>query len=166
MDFSLLDRIIELQEGSYLKAEFALSGSESYLQDHFPCFPVMPGVLMLQSMLQASIWLVRKTENFAHSVVQLKLARNVKYADFMTPGHTLKVVAEILEQEGQTTTLKTWGELNGRNAVSGRLVLERFNLADRFPHYAKSDPIVRRRARRQFDALLSPTVEPPANLAE
>ena len=77
MEFSLLDRILELEEGVSIQAELSLEGSESYLQDHFPRFPVMPGVLMLQSMLQASIWLVRKTENFAHSVVHLKQARNV-----------------------------------------------------------------------------------------
>ena len=78
MEFSLLDRIIEIQEGAQIQAELTLTGSESYLQDHFPRFPVMPGVLMLQSMLQASIWLVRKSENFSHSVVHLKQARNVK----------------------------------------------------------------------------------------
>ena len=157
MDFSLLDRIIELEEGTYIRTELTLSGSESYLQDHFPRFPVMPGVMMLQSMLQASIWLVRKTENFAHSVVQLKLARNVKYADFMAPGQKLAVHAEILRDEEQTTTLKTKGELNGQNAVSAKLVLERYNLADRFPQHAESDAIVRRRAREQFEALLNPS---------
>ena len=157
MDFSLLDRIIELEEGTYIRTELTLSGSESYLQDHFPRFPVMPGVMMLQSMLQASIWLVRKTENFAHSVVQLKLARNVKYADFMAPGQTLAVHAEILRDEEQTTTLKTKGELDGQNAVSAKLVLERYNLADRFPQHAESDAIVRRRAREQFEALLNPS---------
>ena len=107
MEFSLLDRILELEEGVSIRAELSLGGSESYLQDHFPRFPVMPGVLMLQSMLQASIWLVRKTENFAHSVVHLKQARNVKYADFMEPGQKLTIVATILKEEEQYTTLKT-----------------------------------------------------------
>ena len=109
MDFSLLDRILELEEGVSIRAELSLAGSESYLQDHFPRFPVMPGVLMLQSMLQASIWLVRKTENFAHSVVHLKQARNVKYADFMAPGQKLTIVATILKEDEQYTTLKTTG---------------------------------------------------------
>ena len=157
MDFSLLDRIIELEEGTDIRTELKLSGKESYLQDHFPRFHVMPGVMMLQSMLQASIWLVRKTENFAHSVVQLKSARNVKYTNLMVPGQTLAVHAEILRDEEQTTTLKTKGELDGQNAVSAKLVLERYNLADRFPQHAESDAIVRRRAREQFEALLNPS---------
>tara|TARA_Y100001960_G_scaffold231685_1_gene243332 strand:- start:335 stop:859 length:525 start_codon:yes stop_codon:yes gene_type:complete len=163
MEFSLLDRIIEIEDGASIRAELSLIGSESYLQDHFPRFPVMPGVLMLQSMLQASIWLVRKSENFAHSVVHLKQARNVKYADFMSPGQKLTVTAEIVKEDEQTTTLKTKGELDGQNALSAKLTLERFNLADRFPEQAESDAIVRRRAREQFAALIDPQAVTPAN---
>jgi 3-hydroxyacyl-[acyl-carrier-protein] dehydratase len=166
MEFSSLDRILELEEGVSIRAEFSLAGTESYLQDHFPRFPVMPGVLMLQSMLQASIWLVRKTENFAHSVVHLKQARNVKYADFMAPGQKLRIVATILKEDEQDTTLKTTGELNGQMAVNAKLILERFNLADRFPQHAESDAIVRRRARDQFAALLDLTTSPSSNLTQ
>ena len=166
MEFSLLDRIVEIQEGAQIQAELTLTGSESYLQDHFPRFPVMPGVLMLQAMLQASIWLVRKSENFSHSVVHLKQARNVKYADFMSPGQKLTVIAEILKEDEQTTTLKANGKLDGQNAVSAKLTLERFNLADRFPEHGESDAIVRRRAREQFESLLNPTALPPVNLDE
>ena len=59
----------------------------------------MPGVLMLEAMYQASAWLVRQSEGFAHSVVILKEARNIKYADFVTPGKELVVTAEILKQD-------------------------------------------------------------------
>ena len=50
-------------------------------------------------MYQASAWLVRQSEGFAHSVVVLKEARNIKYADFVTPGKELVVSAEILKQD-------------------------------------------------------------------
>ena len=46
-----------------------LSLAEEYLADHFPGFPVMPGVLMLEALTQAGAWLVRDMEDFAHSVV-------------------------------------------------------------------------------------------------
>jgi hypothetical protein len=45
--------------------------------------------------------------------------------------------------------------LDGKNAVSARLTLERFNLAERFPEQGESDAIVRRRAREQFESLLN-----------
>ena len=42
-----------------------LSLAEEYLSDHFPGFPVMPGVLMLEALTQAGAWLVRELEDFA-----------------------------------------------------------------------------------------------------
>src|SRR5687768_9274119 len=133
MRFCLLDRITDLVPGVKIAAVKRLKPDDDYLKDHFPRFPVMPGVLMLEAMYQASAWLVRQTEGFAHSVVILKEARNIKYADFVTPGKELVVTAEILKQDDETTTLKAQGTIEGNLAVSGRLVLERFNLADRLP---------------------------------
>lgn len=109
MRFTLIDRIIDLQPGVSITAVKALSIAEEYLQDHFPLFPVMPGVMMLESMYQASAWLLYKSEEFAHSVIILKEARNVKYADFVEPGQVLTVKSEIFKQDGAVTTLKTQG---------------------------------------------------------
>ena len=79
MRFRFIDRITQLEPGKHIEAVKHLSGDERYLDDHFPRFPVMPGVLMLETMYQAGLWLVRRTENFAHSVVLLNEARNVKF---------------------------------------------------------------------------------------
>ena len=117
--------------------------AEEYLADHFPNFPVMPGVLMLEAMTQAGAWLVRLSEDFAHSMVVLKQAGNVKYGQFVEPGQTLTVTAEILSQDGDGDEVKAQGTVDGRTTVSGRLVLERYNLADRDPDKAvdrRGDP--------------------------
>ena len=131
MRFTLIDRIVELQEGASITAVKTLSLAEEYLQDHFPRFPCMPGVLMLESMCQAGAWLVRKSEDFSHSIIVLKEARNVKYADFVEPGQVLTVTVEITKQDEQLTWLKASGSVQGNVAVSARLILERFNGADR-----------------------------------
>ncbi len=91
MRFSLIDRITELREGESVTAIKVLSMAEEYLADHFPRFPVMPGVMMLESMYQACAWLVRKSENFAHAMVVLREARNVKFSNFVEPGQVLVV---------------------------------------------------------------------------
>src|SRR5690606_18786045 len=98
--------------------------------------PVMPGVLMLEAMTQAGAWLVRASEDFANSVVLLKEARNVKYANFVEPGQTLIVSVELLEQDARHTKIKAQGTVDGGVAVSARLVLERYNLADENPDQA------------------------------
>lgn len=154
MYFSLIDKITHLKPGVSIEAVKCLSLTEEYLQDHFPLFPVMPGVLMLESMFQASMWLVRKSEDFAHSAVLLKEARNVRYGDFVQPGESLTITAEIMKQDETTTTLKTQAVLRGNVAVNARLIVERFNIGDRFPERAATDAYVRRRMKEQFEYLL------------
>jgi 3-hydroxyacyl-[acyl-carrier-protein] dehydratase len=156
MRFSLLDRIVELQPGVSITASKVLSPDEQYLKDHFPRFAVMPGVLMLECMYQASAWLIRQTEGFAHSAVLLKEARNVKYSDFVTPGKELLVTAEIIKQDGNATTLKAQGTIEGNVAVAARLVLERFNIGDRLPARASVDPYSRNHFREVFKQLVQP----------
>jgi 3-hydroxyacyl-[acyl-carrier-protein] dehydratase len=157
MRFCLLDRIVELEPGVRVTAVKRLRPDEDYLRDHFPRFAVMPGVLMLEAMYQAGAWLIRQTEGFAHSMVVLKEARNIKYADFVTPGKELLVTAEILKQDHSLTTLKTQGTIDGNIAVNGRLVLERFNLADRHPSRRDTDPYLRHELRKVLQRLLEPT---------
>lgn len=168
MRFSLIDRIDAIEPGVRIAAVKTLSMAEEYLQDHFPRFPVMPGVLMLEAMTQASAWLVRASEDFEHSMVVLKAVRNVKYGQFVEPGQTLQVVAEIIEQADRETTLKARGTVDGNATVSARLVLERYNLAERHPAQSSADDLVKREMRALFALLWRPNgeggregVEPP-----
>lgn len=153
MRFTLIDRIIELEPGTRITALKALSMAEEYLADHFPGFPVMPGVLMLEAMTQASAWLVRASEDFAHSMVVLRQAGNVKYGQFVEPGHSLTVTAEILSQTENLTKLKARGVVDGQTSVSARLTLERYNLADTQPNRADTDALLKEQLRNQFALL-------------
>ena len=154
--FTLIDRITSLEPGSRITAIKNLSMAEEYLADHFPGFPVMPGVLMLEAMTQASAWLIRAGENFAHSTVLLKEVRNVKYANFVQPGQTLTVTAEIMEQDERTTKLKAQGTVESGTAVSARLVLERYNLADTRADRAITDSVVTQKMRELYALLYQP----------
>ena len=156
MYLSLIDRIVDLDPGKSITAVRCLRPEETYLQDHFPEMPVMPGVLMLESMYQAAAWLVRKSEEFSHSMVLLDDVRNVKYGSFVEPNQELTITANILAQDEQFTTLKASGSVEGRGAVSGRLVLKRFNLAEREPQRESIDHYARHRFRQMFDQLIDP----------
>ena len=158
MRFTLIDRIVDLTPGEKIVALKNLSMAEEYLADHFPGFPVMPGVLMLEAMTQASSWLIRASEDFAHSTVLLKEARNVKFANFLLPGQTLTVAAEILEQDERLTRLKASGSVDGTLTVSARLVLERYNLADKRPDRRVADEVVKLKLRELFSLLYQPQV--------
>ncbi len=69
MRFHLIDRILELEPGKRIRMVKNLTLAEEYLADHFPTFPVMPGVLMLQTLVEGSAWLLRATEDFQYSVI-------------------------------------------------------------------------------------------------
>jgi 3-hydroxyacyl-[acyl-carrier-protein] dehydratase len=139
MRFLLLDSIRSYEPGVQLTAIKNVAMSEEYLADHFPEFPVLPGVFMLEAATQASAWLLRISENFAHSVICLKEARNIKYADFVPPGRTLTVVVSMIKREDRLATFKVEGQIGDRPTLSGRLVLETYNLADRDPERLITD---------------------------
>jgi 3-hydroxyacyl-[acyl-carrier-protein] dehydratase len=139
MRFCLVDRILEVQQGKVIRAVKNLTLGEEYLADHFPTFPVMPGVLMLQTLIEAGAWLLRVTDNFQHSVIVLREAKHVKYGTFMEPSRKMLVSAELIEQEKDLVTFKGKGEVNGSTTVSARFTVSRFNLRDRNPAMRKVD---------------------------
>jgi 3-hydroxyacyl-[acyl-carrier-protein] dehydratase len=156
MRFSLIDRIVDLTPGSRIVTLKSLALAEEYLADHFPRAPVIPGVLMLEGLTQSAAWLVRASEDFAHSMVLLKEARGVKYAQFVEPGQVMRMTAEILSQDDEQTKIKAQGEVAGAVCVSARLVLNRYNLADADPTRAQTDDFLIGRLRELFGVLHRP----------
>ncbi len=153
MRFTLIDQISDLKPGRSISVVKILSPTEEYLQDHFPCFPVMPGVLMLEAMYQASALLVSATEDFQHSTILLKEAKNVKYTGFVEPGESLEIHCELVTMQDALATLKAKGMIGQRKAVSGKLVLERFNISDRLPERANRDEYARLKMRQHLEML-------------
>jgi len=124
MRFLQLDKITLLEPGSKIEAYRTLREDEDYLKDHFPRFPVMPGVLMLEALFQAAAILVRATEEYRSGLVLLREAKNVKFADFLQPGQTLKILAQIVKTEGTQFVVKATGSKGDATAVSGRLIID------------------------------------------
>ena len=129
MYFSLIDKIDDLKPGKSIVATKSLAMSEEYLRDHFPKFPVMPGVFMIESMTQASAWLVRVTENFAHSIVVLKGTRRVKFGKFLQPGQTMVVTSNIVSDSENETVLDAQGSIDGKVRIRATLTLAKYNLS-------------------------------------
>ena len=140
MKFHLIDKIEQIEPGKRLVGIKALSLAEEYLGDHFPVFPVMPGVLMLEALVQAAAWLVRLEQDFSKSMVVLSAARNVRYGNFVAPGGILRIEVERLKTEGDITKFKGIGTVgDGQTAVQGRFELKSFNVADFFAPASAAD---------------------------
>ena len=153
MRFTLIDQIVDLQPGKSITTTKSLSLAEDYLRDHFPLFPVMPGVLMLEAMYQTSAWLLRFTDDFADSMVVLDEAKTVKYAGFVRPGQTLQLTAELQQREEGLATFNAKGVVGDQLAVRAKLILRHFNLADSDPEKTATDTHIRKNLRDQFTTL-------------
>ena len=139
MKFCLVDRIKVLQPGNSIQTIKNVSLAEEYLQDHFPGFSVLPGVMMVECLVQSCAWLSRVTDDFGFSTLLLKQARAVKFNSFLKPGETLEVTATLKSTDATTAEFAASGTVGGQSAVSARIVLSKQNLADLNPQMAEND---------------------------
>jgi 3-hydroxyacyl-[acyl-carrier-protein] dehydratase len=152
MRLHLVDRVLELVPPKKIRMVKNLTMAEEYLADHFPRFPVMPGVLMLQTLVESAAWLLRVSEDYRHSVIVLREVKNVKYGNFMEPGKCLATTVELVEESTPhaLVTFKGRGEMDGQSAVSARFTVARYNLRDRKPELAAIDERIVRKLRQHW----------------
>lgn len=131
MRFILLDKVTELVPGEKISAVKSVSLAEEYLADHFPDYPVLPGVLMIEALVQTAAMLVRVTEDFAHSMIVLAEARNVKYKSFVKPGNVLRILLQAKKIEADSSSFTGTAYVQDQLMVEAQLKLRHFNLADK-----------------------------------
>jgi 3-hydroxyacyl-[acyl-carrier-protein] dehydratase len=150
MKFVLVDRIETIERPARIVTRKNLSLAEEYLADHFPIFPILPGVLMIESAVQAAAWLVRVEQDWSRSAIVLSAARNVKYTSFVKPGSVMRceIAAKSIEPDSAKVTAATY--VDDRQTMSARLELRCFNLADRGAHLAGSDATLIEQLKAQF----------------
>ena len=156
MKFVLVDKIQTLVPSQRIVTIKALSLAEEYLGDHFPAFPVLPGVLMIESLVQAAAWLTRVHQNVGKSMIVLSGARNVRYASFVQPGDLLRCEVDAVEIADNAAKFKGNGFVGERLAVSARIELRCFNLADRQKYLADADRQIISQMRRRFELIGGP----------
>jgi 3-hydroxyacyl-[acyl-carrier-protein] dehydratase len=97
--FQLIDRIVDLNLADRkISSEATVPSESTIFEGHFPGYPLMPGVLLIETMAQTSGWLVVALNRFARMPF-LAQVKEAKLRTFVTPGQQLSVEAQ-LEHDG------------------------------------------------------------------
>lgn len=155
MKFVLIDKILDLQAGQSLAAVKSVSLAEEYLADHFPIFPVLPGVLLLEGLIESASWLVRNKNNFTQSMVLLESARNVRYKSFAAPGMQIRYTVTAKAIEENASSFSGEGVCGDEEIVAAQFTLRHFNLADENPKMAHVDGQVIEAMKKRWALLYS-----------
>ena len=115
--FLFIDEVTELKKNESVTAFFKLKGSEEFLSDHFPGFPVMPGVLLLETLKQAAVRML-PDGNY-----RLKDVKNVKFGQFVKPGAELQVQAQLVSREKDSFLCRGEIQTSGKRALSAEITL-------------------------------------------
>src|SRR5690242_4664015 len=94
--FQLIDRIIDIDLRELtIRAEATVPKSSTIFEGHFPGRPLMPGVLLIESMAQAAGWLIIAHHRFARMPF-LAALKDVKLRTFVEPGEALEISAKLV----------------------------------------------------------------------
>ena len=116
--FLLVDRIIELRPLERIVGIKQVSANESFFQGHFPGAPVMPGVLVIESMAQVAAVLFYRDETPGEKLIYFAGIENAKFRRPVIPGDQLRIEMEVLSRRSN------FGKMSGRATVDGKLVAE------------------------------------------
>ena len=127
--FQLIDRIIDIDlESRKLRAEAIVPTTSTIFEGHFPGHPLMPGVLLMEAMAQASGWLIIGLTKFTRMPF-LGAFKEAKLRAFVTPGQRLALGAAILHEGSGFTVTKTEIRVSGKLVCNAEIT---FRLVD-FP---------------------------------
>ena len=112
--FLLVDRIIELDPGKRVVGLKNVSMNEPFFVGHFPDFPVMPGVLIVEAMAQvAGVLVLSKIEDRANYVVLLVSVDGAKFRRPVRPGDQLRIEMKVIKLKSVVAKLYGTATVNG-----------------------------------------------------
>lgn len=120
--FQLIDRIVDLNLGAKtITAEAQVPEHNTIFEGHFPGYPIMPGVLLIESMAQTSGWLLTALLKFERMPF-LAAVKEAKMRGFVAPGELLTVEASMVyEGSGYAITdakIKVAGKLRSNSTLT------------------------------------------------
>lgn len=121
MRFILVDEILELTPGREIKAVKRIQPDEDYFADHFPGFPVVPGVLLTEMMAQAAGKCL-DAEGLPRGKAMLAQIKSASFREWVPPGSTAVIWASIRTSRPEFATADCRVEVGGSEVSSAALL--------------------------------------------
>lgn len=126
--FLLVDRIVEMDAERIVGIK-CVTANEPFFQGHFPNFPVMPGVLIVEAMAQAAGVLVLKSmEDRANKLVLLVAVENARFRRPVVPGDTLRMEMRVIKRKASVAKMAGVATVDGQVVAEAEVMCK---LADR-----------------------------------
>ncbi len=122
--FLLVDRVVEVVPGQKLVALKNVTIHEPFFNGHFPGHPVMPGVLILEALAQATAILAYKTANMdpTRKVSYLMGVDGARFRKPVVPGDRLQLNIEVLRHKGAIWKTKGTATVDGARVAEGEFL--------------------------------------------
>jgi 3-hydroxyacyl-[acyl-carrier-protein] dehydratase len=122
--FLLVDRVVEIVPGQKLIGYKNVTTNEPFFNGHFPGHPVMPGVLILEALAQASAILAYKTEGLdpSRKVTYLMAIDNAKFRKPVVPGDRLQLEVEVMKHKGAIWKQRGTATVDGQKVAEGEFL--------------------------------------------
>ncbi len=123
--FLMVDRVLEIVPGKSLVAIKNVTANEAYFQGHFPGHPVMPGVLILESLAQAGGVLACESVAAGEriSILYLVGVENSRFKQIVRPGDQLKLYVELTKHKRNLWMFATRAEVDGKVVAEAEIMM-------------------------------------------
>jgi 3-hydroxyacyl-[acyl-carrier-protein] dehydratase len=122
----LIDRLLALETGKRAVAVKTFSPDEEFFADHFPGFPVVPGVLVTEAMGQTGGWLLACTLDFSRLLL-LSMIDKAKFFRLVLPGEELCLEATVRNMKESDFEVEAEARVGGERAAAARLLFHAFD---------------------------------------
>lgn len=127
--FVMVDRVLDYDPQAGLTAVKNVTGSEEFFEGHFPGAPVMPGVLIMESLAQAAgIWLLSSAHDPARVEVHVVGIDEAKFRRPVTPGDRLELNVRLLHRRGPLCRMAGEVRVGDQRVAEARVLLQAVTL--------------------------------------